>query len=130
MRRLDDKFLVRTKRFAHRMVDVAERIESSGKRRVVTQRIVGQIVGAGTSVGANAREADEAMSRADFCKSLGIVLKELSESRYWIEFVGERNWIKPARLQSLLDESIELSKVFFVMVARSRPARAKPARSV
>ena len=39
------------------------------------------MAGAGTSVGANAWKADEAMSRADFCKGLGVVLKELNETR-------------------------------------------------
>lgn len=125
MRRLDDKFLIRTKRFSHRMVDVAETLERGSKSKWVVGRIVSQMVGAGTSVGANTREADEAVSRPDFCKALGTVLKELSESRFWLEFVGERNWIRSARLKDLLREADELTRLFSVIVARVRRNDAK-----
>lgn len=44
-----------------------------------------QLVKAGTSVGANYREANRAVSRNDFIHRLGIVEKESSESLYWLE---------------------------------------------
>jgi four helix bundle protein len=78
------------------------------------------MVGAGTSIGANVREASEALSRKDFAKALGIALKELAESRYWLEFVRERNWIKPLRLGSLEKEGDELARVLNVIVARTK----------
>lgn len=120
MRRLQAEFLDRTKRVAHRMVDVAESLESAGRSQRVVGRIVDQIVGSGTSVGANTREAGEAVSRADFCRCLGVVLKELSECRYWVEFVSERAWISPPRLAGLIDEATELSRVVNTIIARTR----------
>lgn len=120
MWRLDREFLERTKAFAHRVVDVAESIaahEQSGRMR---SRVIDQMVGAGTSVAANTREADEALSRADFCKSLGIVLKELAESRFWLEFVSEREWVKASRVDGLLDEASQLSRIVSTMVGRTR----------
>jgi four helix bundle protein len=50
--------------------------------------------GSGTSVGANIFEADEAMSRPDFCRMLGIVIKELNETRFWLRLVVARKWIR------------------------------------
>ena len=48
-----------------------------------------QLVKAGTSVGANYREANRAESRADFIHKIGIVEKECSESRFWLELCSE-----------------------------------------
>jgi four helix bundle protein len=51
-----------------------------------------QIAASGTSVGANTFEADEAMSRKDFCKALGIANKELNETRFWLRLFVRREW--------------------------------------
>jgi four helix bundle protein len=124
MARLQPELLSRTKRFAHRVVDVAEAIARSGSTARIRARIVDQIVGCGTSVGANTREAAEAMSRSDFCKSIAIVLKELGECRFWLEFVTEREWVPPARMKPLLAELDELAKIFNTILARSRNPKA------
>lgn len=128
MPRLDADFLARGKRFAHRMIDVAEAIEDSRKSVRLTGRIVDQIVGCGTSVGANLREADEAVSRPDFCRAMGTVLKELGESRFWLELVAERGWLPAPRLAALLEEAGQLSRICSVMVARTRRAGKSTAR--
>ena len=75
MARLQETMRDRVERFADRMLDVADALENAGRRA----RLIEQIAAAGTSVGANLFEADEAMSRADFCKCLGICAKELNE---------------------------------------------------
>jgi four helix bundle protein len=54
----------------------------------------------GTSPGANYEEARGAESRADFIHKMGIVLKELKESRYWLRVIEEvplldRNQVHP-----------------------------------
>jgi four helix bundle protein len=114
--RLKQEFLERIELFAHRMVDLAEAL---GKQRR-PQRIVSQIIGCGTSVGANAWEATDAASRPDFCKCLGIASKECSEARFWIRFVATRQWVTPKRLEGLEQEAIELQRIFGTMIARTR----------
>lgn len=130
MRRLKSELLERTKKFGHRMVDVAEAIEQTKKSSRVTGRIIDQVVGCGTSVGANFREADEALSRADFCKCLGIALKELGESRYWIEFVAERSWVQSGRLDQLANEATELVKLTNTLISRTRRSDSTAGRAV
>ena len=49
----------------------------------------GQLLRAGTSVGANYREANRAESRRDFIHKIGVVQKEASESQYWLELFQE-----------------------------------------
>ncbi|CAN5844625.1 hypothetical protein BH11PLA1_BH11PLA1_14120 [soil metagenome] len=92
--------------------------------RRVSRRILDQVTGSGTSVGANCFEADEAMSAKDFCKVLAIVVKELNETRFWLRLAVRREWVPAARLAPLLMEAQELKMIFGSMIARTR-ARSK-----
>jgi len=95
MGRLKQELLDRVEHYADRVLDVADTLESLGK----PARIISQVSGSGTSVGANAFEADEAMSAKDFIKCLGIVMKELNETRFWLRRCESRGWIAASRLQ-------------------------------
>jgi len=50
----------------------------------VTNRIITQLIGAGTSVGANYVEADDAVSKRDFLKSIGTCRKEARETKHFL----------------------------------------------
>jgi len=54
----------------------------------VTQRMVPQLVAAGTSVGANCCEADDAESPKDFKHKIGICKKEARETKYWLRVIA------------------------------------------
>lgn len=114
--RLDESILERAEVFAHRVVDVAEALGREGR----SYRITDQLIGAGTSVAANLFEAAEALSRADFCRILGICIRELSEARFWIRFIGKRDWLPASRLQALEDEAVQLRRILGSMLARTR----------
>ena len=62
----------RTARFGEAIVDFAKTVPQGA----VTSRIISQLVGAGTSVGANYVEADDAVSKKEFLKSIGTCKKE------------------------------------------------------
>jgi four helix bundle protein len=115
--------LGRAERFCHRVLDVAEELER--QRRY--PRILDQIVGSGTSVGANLFEADEAVSRAEFRKFVEIAQRELSETRFWLRLIAQREWIPADRLASLLGECDELRRVLGTILHRTRPGDG-PAR--
>lgn len=66
--------------FADKLIDYCEVLE--GKRRYV---IAQQLLKAGTSVGANVREAQNPYSRADFVHKMIIAMKEADESEFWLE---------------------------------------------
>jgi four helix bundle protein len=116
MGRLREDLLERAELFAHRVADVADSLESMGKSR----RVVDQLYGAGTSVGANTFETAEAMSRPDFLRGVSVILKELSEVVFWLRFVGKRGWISPARLADIEQVAKELRLIFGAILARSR----------
>lgn len=120
MGRRKEELLMRVESFADRIIRVAETLEE----RKISKRIVDQIVAAGTSVGANVFEADEAMSKPDFVKCMSIAAKELSETRFWLRLITRNEWIAPPMLDPLLKESDELRRVKGTIILKSRP---KPA---
>ena len=81
-----------------------------------------QLVKAGTSVGANYREATRAESRNDFIHKLAIVEKESSESLYWLELCQEASFGKLELRQWLMHESGELLAIF---TSAGRTSKAK-----
>jgi len=70
----------RTARFGEAVIDFARTIPQSA----VTNRIVNQLVGAGTSVGANYFEADDAVSKKEFLKSVGTCNRETREAKHFL----------------------------------------------
>jgi len=118
MGRLQPEFLTRVEEFADRILDVVEAL--SEQRR--SGRILDQLTGSGTAVGANVFEADEALSRKDFRKCLAIANKELSETRFWLRLIGRRNWIATERLDPLLGESHELKRIIGSILSKTREA--------
>jgi len=83
-----------------------------------------QIVKAGTSVGANYREANRAESRNDFIHKIGIVEKEASESQYWLEICDEAKFGHTQKREWLLQESGELLAIFTSSGRTAKAARA------
>ncbi len=70
----------RTARFGEAIIDFAKTIPQNP----VTNRIIAQLIGAGTSVGANYVEADDAVSKKDFLKSIGTCRKEARETKHFL----------------------------------------------
>jgi four helix bundle protein len=92
-----------------------------------SSRLLSQCEASSTSVGANGYEADEALSRADFAKCVGIMLKELNETRFWLHIFARRKWVSPTRLEALLREAEELKKVLGAIHTRTKK-RSEPRR--
>ncbi len=65
--------------FALKIINFAEVLES--KKRFVIAR---QLLKAGTSIGANVREAQNAESKADFIHKMKLAAKEAEETEYWL----------------------------------------------
>ena len=55
----------------------------------VTLPLISQLVRAGTSVGANYCEADDAVSKKEFRNKIGTCKKESRETKYWLRMVAK-----------------------------------------
>ena len=74
----------RTARFGEAIIRFAKKIP----RNPVNNRLIDQLVGAGTSVGANYCEADDAVSGKDFKQKIGTCRKESKESMFFLRMVA------------------------------------------
>jgi four helix bundle protein len=74
----------RTALFGEEIIRFAKKIPVSS----VTNRLIDQLVGAGTSVGANYCEADDAVSKKDFRHKISICKREARESKFFLRMVA------------------------------------------
>ncbi len=100
--------LIKSKQFALRIVRLYKYL-CENKREYILSK---QIVRSGTSIGANAKEASVAQSKADFYAKLSISLKEAAETEYWLEILHESGYIDDKQFKSICGDCIELLKIF------------------
>jgi four helix bundle protein len=79
-----------------------------------------QVLRPGTSVGANYREAFRARSKPEFIAKCGDSLRELEESAYWLELLVDGNIVAGSKLESLRQETNELTAIFVTILKRSK----------
>jgi four helix bundle protein len=72
-----------------------------------------QLIRCSTSVAANYRSACLAQSKASFIAKISIVLEEVDESAFWLEFIKDEKLFKHETLASLIDEANELKAIFY-----------------
>lgn len=70
-----------------------------------------QLLRAATSVGANIVEAQAASSKRDFIKFYEIALKSALETEYWLCLLRDAKLIEKQKVDILLAEAVELSKM-------------------
>ena len=97
----------RTKRFALAAIEFVSSLPRTREADVLGR----QLLRSATSVGANYREANRGVSRADFANKIGTVQKEAAETQYWIELFIESGIAKPTALK-LHQEATELVAIF------------------
>ncbi|HEX6043783.1 MAG TPA: four helix bundle protein [Pyrinomonadaceae bacterium] len=102
-----DELKRRTKQFALRVLKLAAAMPATVEGRTIR----GQLVRAGTAVGANYRAACRGRSRAEFIAKLGVVEEEADESAFWLELIIEGAFLSEARVKPLLDEANEITKI-------------------
>ena len=98
----------RTAKFGEGMIRFAKKISENS----VTNRIIPQLVAAGTSVGANYCEADDAESGKDFKHKIGICKKEARESKHWLRMIVVVAPELKDEAKKLWQEANELNLIF------------------
>ena len=98
----------RTARFGEAVIDFARTIPQDA----VTNRLIGQLVGAATSVGANYVEADDAVSKKEFLKNIGTCRKEARETKHFLRMIVRAVPESKPRARKLWLEARELHLIF------------------
>jgi four helix bundle protein len=98
----------RTAQFGEAVVRFAKKIP----RNPVNNRLIDQLVGAGTSVGANFCEADNSVSGRDFKQRIGTCRKESRETMFFLRMVATAEASLASEARSLWREAKELNLIF------------------
>ena len=98
----------RTARFGEAIIAFAKKIPPIP----VNVRIIEQLVDAGTSVGANYNEADDAESKKDFRHKIAICKKEARESKFWLRMAASAEPRLKDEARMLWQEAKELHLIF------------------
>lgn len=100
--------------FAIRVVRLYQYLtEAASRKEYVLSR---QMLRSGTSIGANVREALRGQSVADFTSKMNIALKEASETEYWLELLGEADYLEDKQSVSMLNDCRELIRMLMSIV--------------
>ena len=98
----------RTREFAVRIIRLSITLPNTPEGRVVRT----QMTKAGTSIGANYREANRARSKADFKNKIKICESEASETQYWPEVIVKVKWPSWGKVKYDYQECGELLAIF------------------
>jgi four helix bundle protein len=102
-----DDIAVRFVALAVRVVKIVDVLPDT----LAGRHVAGQLLRSGTSPGANYEEARGAESRRDFLHKVGIALKELQETRYWLRVVAGANLARSNTVQEVLPEVDALCRI-------------------
>lgn len=102
-----------TLEFALEIIEYSELLEE--KRKFVIAR---QLLKAGTSIGANTREAQNAESKADFIHKMKIAAKEADETEYWLLLCSLSKTYPKNPV--LLEKLIEIIKILSKIISTSK----------
>jgi len=106
----------RTLEFAKGIIMLCKKLS----RDVINIRLIGQLINASGSIGANYREANEALSKKDFLHRMRITRKECKESSYWLELLKEANQKFTEEINDFIKESQELRNIFTSIIDKSK----------
>jgi len=120
MKKAETDLRERTKLFGLRII----RLYSALPKTTEAQVLGKQALRAGTSVGANYREACRGRSKAEFIAKCGDSLRELEETAYWFELLVEAGIVAPPKLEALHDECDQLIAIFVTVIKRAKAPSA------
>ena len=108
--------------FAVRIVKLCERLWAQGP---AARRIADQLFDAGTSIGANAKEAEGAQTKPDFIARLAVSRKESRESVFWLRLAIASHVTTKEEVAWELDEATQLRAMITqaIRTAQSSPWR-------
>jgi len=115
-----NNIIKRTYKFALRTLYIAQKLPNNP----VTNKVIGQLVGSGTSMGSNTEEASAGFSKNDFTFKMSIASKESREVNYWLRLLRDSGLIKDKsfydEVVDAIDESDQLKRILTQIVKTSQ----------
>lgn len=104
----------RTTRFAKSVLFLCQKLTNN----TINNRYVDQVIRSSGSIGANYREANEAISKKDLAHRIRISRKETKETHHWLELIAAANPGISTEVEMLLKESDELRNIFSSILSK------------
>lgn len=98
----------RTARFGEALIRFCKKVPHNTENN----RLIDQLVGCGTSVGANYCEANEGVSKKDFKNTIGRCVKEAKETRFFLRMIAASEPSLADEARTLYREAKELHMIF------------------
>jgi four helix bundle protein len=98
----------RTARFGEAIIRFCKKMPDNS----VNCRIISQLVGCGTSVGANYCEADDSVSKKEFLNKIGTCKKEAREAKFFLRMAATAEPVLKEEARNLWREARELHLIF------------------
>jgi len=107
---------LRTLEFSKRVIRLCKVLP----KNTINYRLIDQIIRSAGSMGANYREANDALGKKDFVHRMRIARKETKETLYWLKLIIEANHGFAKRMLNLIQECEELKKIFSSIIDKSK----------
>jgi len=108
--------------------NLEERTTDFGKRVIrlcgvllkneINRPLINQVIRSAGSIGANYREANDALGDKDFLHRMRISRKECKECLHWLELIEEANPGLRNRMQNLKQEARELKSILSSIITK------------
>lgn len=104
----------RTTKFGKRIINLCQELI----KNEINKPLISQIIRSAGSVGANYREANDALGDKDFLHRMRISRKECKESLHWLELIEEANPQLKPRMQNLKNETREIKNILSSIILK------------
>ena len=102
-------------RFSERILEIADLIPLSP----ATHRLCDQLVGSGTSIGANLEEADGSITKRDFVNKIAIARKEAKETKYWLRLIKSK-YLPNGSIAADIQETQEIINILSAIINKTK----------
>jgi len=98
------------------------------RKGAVGRHVAWQLVRCGTSIGANAAEAQEGQTKPDFVAKLAVSRNESRETLYWLRLAARVAIVTDEDVAGELDEAMQLRSMIIsaIKTAQESPGRRGP----
>ena len=108
--------LEKSEDFAVRIINLYKYLVFDKKEFVLSK----QILRSGTSIGANAAEAQNGPSTKDFIVKMEIALKEQAETSYRLRLLKRTDYLTPKQFNALIGDSDEIGRLLTSIIKTSK----------
>lgn len=105
----------RTLQFSKTLIVLCKKLA----RNTININLIDQVIRSGTSIGANYREANDALGNKDFIFRCKISRKEAKETIYWLELLNEANTEYKSEIKTLIGECLELRNILSAIITKA-----------